>query len=120
MERVHVKEMESLDKNVMWDPVKFLNGRNLVGSKWVFKKKLNVVGQFDKYKAWLVMKGHSQVEGVNIGEIFSLVAKLTSIRLLFSLAMEFYMEKQQMDVNTIFLHVNLEEQIYMKQPEGSI
>ena len=46
-----VEEMESLYKNETWDLVKFPSGRNLVGRKWVFKKKMNAVGQVEKFKA---------------------------------------------------------------------
>jgi hypothetical protein len=81
-----VKEIESLYKNETWDLVKLPSGRKLVGRKWVFKKKMNVVGKFDKFKSRLVAKGYSQFKGVNFGEIFSPVAKLTSIRVLMSLA----------------------------------
>jgi hypothetical protein len=51
-----VEEMESLCKNETWDLVKLPSGRNLVGSKWVFNKKMNVVGQVEKFKARLVAK----------------------------------------------------------------
>ena len=78
--------MAALDKNEAWDLVELLTRRNLIGSKWVFKKKLNVEGKAEKYKSRLVAKGYSQVEGIDFGEIFSLVAKLTSIRLLLSVA----------------------------------
>ena len=53
-------------------------------------------------------------------EIFSHVAKLTSIRVLMSLATTFELEIEKMDVKTTFLHDDLEEEIYMKQPEGFI
>jgi hypothetical protein len=49
------------------------NERKLVGSKWVFKKKMNAIGQVEKFKAQLVVKGYSQVEGVDFGEIFPLL-----------------------------------------------
>jgi hypothetical protein len=62
----------------------------------------------------LVAKGYSQVEGVDFGEIFSLVAKLTSIRVLMYLAATFDLEIEQMDVKTMFLHGDLEEEIYIK------
>jgi hypothetical protein len=113
-----VEEMESLHKNETWDLVKLPNGRKPIGSKWVFKKKLNATGQVKKFKARLVAKGYSQVEGVDFGEIFSPVAKLTSIRVLMSLAATFDLEIEKMDVKTMFLHGDLEEEIYMKQPEG--
>jgi hypothetical protein len=87
-----VEEMESLNKNEMWDLVELPIGRNFVGRKWAFKKKMNVVGQVEKFKARLEAKGYSQVEGVDFGDIFSPIAKLTSIRVLMSLAATFDLE----------------------------
>ena len=113
-----VDEMESLHKNDAWDLVELLAGRKPIGSKWVFKKKMTVEGKVEKYKAWLVAKGYSQVPGIDFGDIFSPVAKVTSIRLRLSLAAAFDFEIEQMDVKTTFLHGDLEEEIYMKQPEG--
>jgi hypothetical protein len=70
---------------------------------------MNIVGQVDKFKARMVAKGYSQVKGVDFGEIFSPLVKLTSIRLLMSLAATFDMEIEQMDVKTMFLDGDLEE-----------
>jgi hypothetical protein len=81
--------MESLDKNESWYLVDFPNGRNPFGRKWVFKKNLNEKGKVEKYKAQLVAKGYSQVEGIDFGEIFSPVAKLTSIRFLLYVVVSF-------------------------------
>jgi hypothetical protein len=114
------EEMESLDKNEAWDLVEFPTGRNPIGSKWVYKKKLNAEGKVEKYKARLVAKGYSQVEGIDFGEIFSPVAKLTSIRFMLSVVVAFDFEIEQMDVKTAFLHGYLEEEIFMKQPEGYV
>jgi hypothetical protein len=94
--------------------------RNPIGRKWVFKKKLNAEGKVEKYKARLVAKGYSQVEGIDFGEIFSLVSKLTSIIFMLYVVAAFYFEVEQMDVKTTFLHGDLEEEIYMKQPEGFV
>eukprot|EP00253_Pinus_taeda_P028815 PITA_28815 len=85
-----VDEMTSLHKNEAWDLVESLAGRKPIGSKWVFKKKTNAEGKVEKYKAWLVAKGYSQVQGIDFGNIFSLVAKVISIRLLLSVATTFY------------------------------
>ena len=85
------------------------DGRKHVGSKWVFKKKLNPRGKVKKYKAQLVAKGYSHVEGIDFGDIFSPVAKLTSIRFLLSLATTFDLEVEKMDVKTMFLHGDLDE-----------
>jgi hypothetical protein len=98
--------------------VELSDGRKLVGSKCVFKNKLNVVGKVKKYKAQLVTKGYSQVEGIDFSEKKFPVAKLTSIRFLLSLAATFDLEVEQMDVKTTFLHGDLDEEIYMKQPKG--
>jgi hypothetical protein len=86
------EEMASLDKNEAWDLVELPTGRNPIGRKWVFKKKLNAEGKVEKYKARLVAKGYSQVEGIDFGEIFSLVSKLSSIRLLLYVAAAFDFE----------------------------
>ena len=108
-----VEEMESLHKNETWDLVKLPSGINLVGRKLVFKKKINVTGQVEKLKARLVVKGYSQVEGVDFGDIFSPVAKLTSSRVIMSLDATFDLETEQMDVKTMFLHGDLEEEIHV-------
>jgi hypothetical protein len=115
-----VEEMESLHKNETWDLVKLPSGKKLVGRKWVFKKKMNVAGQVKKFKARLVAKGYSQFEGVDFNDIFSPVAKLTSIKVLMSLATTFDLKIEHMDVKTTFLHGDLEEEIYMKQPKGFV
>jgi hypothetical protein len=74
----------------------------------------------EKYKARLVAKGYFQVEGIDFGEIFPPVAKLTSIIFLLSVFAAFYFEVEQMDVKTTFLHGDMEEEIYMKWPEGFV
>ena len=98
--------------------VEFLDGRKHVGSNWVFKKKLKAAGKVEKYKARLVAKGYSRVEGIDSGEIFSPIAKLTSIIFCLSHAVAFDLEVEKMDVKTTFLYGDLDEEIYMKQPEG--
>eukprot|EP00253_Pinus_taeda_P021117 PITA_21117 len=113
-----VDEMAYLNKNEVWDLVELPVGRKPIGSKWVFKRKTNVKGKVEKYKARLVEKGYSQVLGIDFGDIFSPVAKVTSIRLLLSISTTFDFEVEQMDVKTSFLHGDWEEKIYMKQPEG--
>eukprot|EP00253_Pinus_taeda_P008773 PITA_08773 len=113
-----VDEMESFHKNEAWDLMELPAGRKPIGSKWVFKKKTNAEGKVEKYKARLVAKGYSQVQGIDFGDIFSLVAKVTSIRLLLSVVAAFDFEVEQMDVKTTFLHGDLEEEFYMKKPKG--
>jgi len=100
-----VDEMASLHKKEAWDLVELLARRKPIGSKWVFKKKTNAEGKVEKYKVWLVEKGYSQVPGIDFGDIFSPVAKVTSIRLLLSIATTFDFDVEKMDVKTTFLGI---------------
>ena len=80
-----------------------------MGEKRLFKNKLNTEGKVEKYKAHLVAKAYSQGEGIDFGEIFSLVAKLTSSRFILSIVVAFDFQVEKMDVKTIFLHGYLKE-----------
>eukprot|EP00253_Pinus_taeda_P035585 PITA_35585 len=115
-----VDEIESLHKNKSWDLVELSTGKKPIGKKWVFKKKTNAEGKVEKYKAWLVAKGYSQVSRIDFGDVFSPVAKVTFIRLILFVVATFDFEVEKMDVKTSFLHEDLEEGIYMKQPEGFV
>ena len=74
----------------------------------------------DKYKARLVVKGFRQKEGLDYFDTYSPVTRITSIRLLIALAAVYDLQIHQMDVKTAFLNGELEEEIYMEQPEGFI
>jgi hypothetical protein len=84
----------------------------------LFKNKLNAEGKVDNYKAQLVAKGYSQAEGIDFGEIFSLVSKLNYIRFILFVVVAFNFEVKKMDVKTKFLHGDMKEEIYMKKREG--
>src|SRR5436189_833808 len=91
-----------------------------MGCKWVFKKKLRSDGTIKKYKARLVAKGYTQKEGENFFDTYSPVARLTIIRVLLSLAASHGLLVHQIDVKTTFLNGELEEEIYMEQPDGFV
>nr|ABF94929.1 retrotransposon protein, putative, Ty1-copia subclass [Oryza sativa Japonica Group] len=91
-----------------------------VGCKWVFKKKLGHDGTIEKYKARLVAKGYTQKEGEDFFDTYSPVARLTTIRVLLSLAASHGLLVHQMDVKTSFLTGELDEEIYMDQPDGFV
>ena len=69
-----------------------------------------------RYKARLVAKGFTQREGIDFNEVFYLVVKHSSIRILLSLVAYENLELEQIDIKTAFLHGELEETIYMQQP----
>ena len=77
-------------------------------------------GTIDKYKARLVVKGYRQKEGLDYFDTYSPVTRITSIRMLIALAAVHDLKIHQMDVKIAFLNGELEEEIYMEQPEGFI
>jgi hypothetical protein len=111
-------ELDSIMSNGTWEVVSRPYGRKLIGCKWVFKKKLRPDGTIEKYKMRLVAKGYNQKEGEDFFDTYSLVARLTTIRLLLSLATSYGIFVHQMDVKTDFLNRELKEEIYMNQPDG--
>ena len=111
-------ELESLRVNHTWTLEKLPSGKNLVGCKWIFKLKTLPNGS-TKHKARLVAKGYSQIEGVDFDETYAPVVKFQSLRMLLAIANELDMHVHQMDVKTAYLHGELEQEIYMKQPEGA-
>jgi hypothetical protein len=114
------EELNSMKKNNVWELTELPNNRRAIGSKWIFKRKLNASGHVDKYKARLVAKGFTQKEGIDFVETFSPVAKFTSIRIISALSAYYDLELHQMDVKTAFLNGTLDEEIYMSQPDGFI
>ena len=112
------EEMSSLQKNQTYELVKLPEGKKALKNKWVFKLKKDGQGKLMKHKARLVVKGFQQKKGIDFDEIFSPVVKMMSIRVILGLVASLNLELEQMDVKTAFLHGDLEEEIYMEQPEG--
>lgn len=116
--RAMEEEMKSHEFNETWMLKNLPANRKPIKSKWVFKAKLDDAGNVARYKARLVAKGCSQKYGVDYIETYSPVVRYTSIRFLMALAVQYDLGIHQMDAITAFLQGDLDEEIYMEQPEG--
>ena len=112
------REMESLWSNEVWELVDPPPNRKIVGSKWIFKRKLDADGTVERYKAWLVAQGCTQMYGLDYKETFSPVVRFEPVRFLLAIGALHQLQLHQMDVSTAFLHGELTDEVYMRQSEG--
>ena len=106
-----VMEMESQQKAGTFVEVPRLKGENILECRWVFAYKITVDGKSPLYKAWLVAKGFGQHPGEDFNEMFAPTLHKPSLLTLFAVAAHEDVEINQMDVKTVFLHGDLEEEI---------
>ncbi|KAL4310771.1 hypothetical protein GQ457_01G023480 [Hibiscus cannabinus] len=111
-------EIEALEKHNTWELVKLPEGKKNIGCKWVFTVKYKFDGSLERYKTRLVTKGYSQTYGTYYLEMFAPVAKMNTMRVLFSIAANQGWRLQQFNVKNAFLHGDLEEEVYMDTPPG--
>lgn len=109
------KEMEAIRVNGTFELVDLPPKRSAIKCRWVFTEKADFT-----FKARLVAKGFSQRPGVDFDETYSPTATMDSLRLLLSLAASNGWNYIQLDVSSAFLNGNLEEEIFMEQPEGYV
>lgn len=110
-------EIKSMINNNTWILEKLPPNRKAIKCKWIFKIKRDANGQISKYKARLVAKGFSQRPGLDFDETFAPVVRYDSIRYLIALAVTNGYTICQMDAVTAFLQGDLNENVYMEQPE---
>jgi hypothetical protein len=115
-----MEEMNSIMENGTWSLVDLPPCRKPIRVKWVFKVKWDEHGAVSKYKAHLVVKGYVQRHGIDYDEVFALVARLDSMRLLISLVAHEGWELHHMDVKSVFLNGDLQEEVYVEQPADFI
>ena len=111
-------ELKQLIKNGTWEYVRLPAGKTLVDSRWVFVKKFNPDGSIRRFKARFVAKGYSQVYGENYFDTYAPVIGMISLRMVLALATARGWDVMQLDVETAFLNSPVEEEIYVKPPEG--
>src|SRR6266702_5797983 len=112
------EEMHAFEHMGVYEVVPRPRGKNVVGSKWVFRIKRGPNSTIQKYKAHVVAQGFTQVEGVDCDETFAPVAKFASLHAILALAAELDLEVHQMDIKSAYLNGELKEDIHMKPPPG--
>jgi hypothetical protein len=110
------QEMDSIKHNRTWELVDLPAGQRPITLNWVFTLKKNEAGEVVKHKARLVAQGFVQQEGNGYEDVFTLVARIESIRILLALAAEEGWRVHHMDVKSTFLNGDLKEEVYVRQP----
>ncbi|GJU33840.1 retrovirus-related pol polyprotein from transposon TNT 1-94 [Tanacetum coccineum] len=114
------EELNQFIANDVWELVPQPRNMTIIGTKWVFRNKLDKNGIVSRNKARLVAQGYNQQEGIDYDETYALVARLESIRILLAYACALDFKLFQMDVKRAFLNGFINEEIYVAQPPGFI
>ncbi|KAG8494460.1 hypothetical protein CXB51_011869 [Gossypium anomalum] len=114
------EEIEALNKNQIWELVPKPENCKPVTCKWVYCLKRKSDGTVDRCKAWLVARGFSQSYGLDYEEMYSPVAKMVTLRIIFSLAAMKTWKAWQLDVKNAFLYGELDREVFMEQPVGYV
>jgi Reverse transcriptase (RNA-dependent DNA polymerase) len=101
------EELHALEKNQMWEIYFLPKTKKPVGCKWVYKIKYRSDGTIERYKARLVAKGYTQTYGIDYHETFAPVAKMNTVRILLSIAVNNGWTLHQMDVKNVFFKKHL-------------
>nr|GFA31929.1 retrovirus-related Pol polyprotein from transposon TNT 1-94 [Tanacetum cinerariifolium] len=114
------EELNEFERLEVWELVPRPDKVMVITLKWIYKVKLDELGGILKNKASLVAHGYRQEEGIDFEESFAPVARLEAIRIFLAYAAHKNMIVYQMDVKTTFLNGNLQEEIYVSQPNGFV
>ncbi|KAJ9547801.1 hypothetical protein OSB04_020344 [Centaurea solstitialis] len=114
------EELAEFIRNNVWLLVPRPRKRTIIGSKWIFRNKLDEIGTVIRNKARLVAQGYRQEEGIDYDETFAPVASLEAIRLFLAFAAHMNFKVYQMDIKNAFLNGKLNEEVYVAQPPGFV
>ncbi|XP_021996052.1 uncharacterized protein LOC110893241 [Helianthus annuus] len=112
------EELPQFRKLKVWELVDLPEGKFPIGTKWVFRNKMDDHGVVIKNKARLVVQGFRQEEGIDYEEVFAPVARLEAIRIFLAYASYRNFKVIQMDVKSAFLYGKVKEEVYVCQPPG--
>jgi Reverse transcriptase (RNA-dependent DNA polymerase) len=107
------EELEALHRRNVFKLTDLPKGRKTIGCRWVFNVKSD-----SRKKARLVAQGFSQVEGIDFIELFSPVVHFESVQLILALSTLEDYHCVRVDIRNAYLYGKLDEEIYMRQPEG--
>ena len=110
------EELNQFERNKVWKLVPKPKNRSVIGTKWVFRNKMDETGIVTRNKKSLVVKGYSQEERTDFDETFAPIARLEAIRIFLVYDVHANFMVYQMDVKSAFLNGELEEKVYVQQP----
>ncbi|GJZ23009.1 retrovirus-related pol polyprotein from transposon TNT 1-94 [Tanacetum coccineum] len=112
------KELNQFERNNVWTLVPKPHGKTIIGTKWIWKNKMDENGIVNKNKTRLVAQGYNQHEGIDYEETFASVARLKAIRIFLAYAAYMGFMVYQMDVKSAFLNGKISEEVYVQKPLG--
>jgi len=123
VEDCYEREMEAIRKNKTWRLTDRPASRRVLKGNWVYKVKNEVDkngNNTTRLKTRLCFMGNRQFKGLDFNETFAPVAKFTTIRCILAMTAANGWKLHQMDVKTAFLNGDLDEEVYMEQPDGYV
>ncbi|KAL8088994.1 hypothetical protein AgCh_038666 [Apium graveolens] len=113
-----LEELNQFERSKYFELVFAPRNRSIIGIKWVYRNKMDENGIITRNKTRLLIKGHSQEEGIDYDENFSPIARLEAMRIFIAFVAHSYFKVYQIDVKSAFLNGELEEEVYVQQPPG--
>lgn len=111
-------EIDSIKAHGVWSLVEPPKDRRPLTCRWVYKIKTTAENKIDRFRSRLVVRGFNAVEGLDFQELFAPVARYDTLRLVLAICAAKYLRMRQFDIKTAFLYGDLEEEIFINQPEG--
>lgn len=112
-------EMCSIQRNETWEMVDRPTDKKVIGFKWGFKTKFQANGEVLKLKARIVAKGNATHQlGVDVEDVFAPIARMETVRFLFTLATQRGWCLYHLDIKSTFLNGEIAEEVFVEQPVG--
>jgi len=112
------EKLNQFESNEVWSLVPRTSEMNIIGTKWVYRNKMNEHGAITRNKARLVAKGYNQEKRIDYNETYAPVARLEAFRLLLAFSSIKGFKLFQMDVKSAFLNGYINEEVFVSQSPG--